>query len=757
MIWLLALAACAGNSGEKADKGETIGTEEVVAREPERRPVALPPGEAITTECFASQLEREKSYRRNQGSPTPMPTTAAPPPGLSAPTPKAATKAPFRPRAEPAEAEAAPAADGASTATSTPPSSGGRAARPDPSVSTEIIASSDSSVVHYDESGSVISKNGPAGSSGTGGLLGSRRGGGDVAGAEQTLQPTEAKPDATVGYKGTDKKRDQGNAGPRRANDEAPRQKPKVEEAKVHLPPQPRVDWGGTTWLSNDDSMSLASAQRLLYDVKEHVDFQPSEVRPHELLNYFTFDSQKPESPDLFSVTSSAEQTGSDQLTLALSVQGAMPERRPLDLTLVVDVSGSMTAEGRMDYVKRGLNKMSEQLERGDRVNLVIFDNQVCTPLEDYVQGRDAPSVLSEAIDQLRPRGSTDLDAGLHEGYRLAGKFASQDSAHDRNHRVMVLTDALLNTGDVNPDTVSEIAKNYENNGVRLTGVGVGREFNDAVLDKLTEKGKGAYVYLGSEAVVDRIMGVGFRSLTETIAHDVRFELDLPDSLGLSRFYGEEASSDPEDIQPINYYAGTRQLFLQDLRVRDGRIVGADPIALTIHYQDATTGEAREQRYTVSVGQALATDHHNVDKARALMAWTDFLQARAMHGEPCSAPLTEYRSRAGKVTDDAEIAYVNSLTGPLCGVDLGSPVDSGVAWRVRVDSDTPIAEVTLSCPSGEQRQTLSASDTVARFNATPGSCTLTLQGPVPLMAKVNVPATGGEARCTVRGGRMSCG
>ena len=78
-------------------------------------------------------------------------------------------------------------------------------------------------------------------------------------------------------------------------------------------------------------------------------------------------------------------------------------------------------------------------------------------------------------------------------------------------HRfLMVLTDALLNTGNVDTNTVSEIGRAYNRDGIRLTGVGVGRGFNDTMLDKLTEKGKGAYVFLGSEAVVDRIFGVGF-------------------------------------------------------------------------------------------------------------------------------------------------------------------------------------------------------------------------------------------------------
>ena len=53
----------------------------------------------------------------------------------------------------------------------------------------------------------------------------------------------------------------------------------------------PTLDYGGETWLSNDDSMSLASAQRLLWAVDNHRSWTASQIRPHELLNYFSFDT----------------------------------------------------------------------------------------------------------------------------------------------------------------------------------------------------------------------------------------------------------------------------------------------------------------------------------------------------------------------------------------------------------------------------------------------------------------------------------
>jgi Ca-activated chloride channel homolog len=519
---------------------------------------------------------------------------------------------------------------------------------------------------------------------------------------------------------------------------------------------QSALDWGGTIYLSNDDSMSLASAQRLIYAVQHGYSFTVPQIRPHELLNYFSFDTVAPDVDQVFDVQVSAEKTGDDTLTMALAVRGAMPERQPLDLTVVVDRSGSMGEAGRMDYTRKGLQIMSDQLLAGDRLDIVLFDDEICTPLQNYVVGRDDPELLNKTIRQMRPRGSTDLDLGLREGYRLA---KSHEDVRQRNRRVMLLTDAMLNTGDVNHDTVSEIGRAFDKDNIRLTGIGVGRDFNDDVLDKLTEKGKGAFVYLGSEAVVERVFGVGFPSLVQTIAHDVQFRLDLPKSLAMERFYGEESSTKASDIQPINYYAGTSQVFLQDLTIDHDKFRGGDEVTFTAIYKNAITGEPEERSFHTSVGAMLESDRHNVRKARALMSWSDTLITEAMTGG-CGSELAVYAERSSLVSEDVEIAFVDGLVEKMCGVQLAKvehPVDRKlVDYKVKVDSDIPIAEVSLECGTSRLAQSLSSSDTVAKFSAPAGSCTLELQGNVGMRTSVNVPVTGGDLRCVIRGGRMSC-
>lgn len=532
---------------------------------------------------------------------------------------------------------------------------------------------------------------------------------------------------------------------------------------ELSAPIGPKVDWGAKVYLSNDDSMSLASAQHLLHAVDHGQPYSVTEVRPHELLNYFSFDYAAP--PDgktaLFSVLPSAEKTAAETLTVAFAVRGAMPARKPLDLTVVVDRSGSMSAEGRMTYVKRALDLASKRLVDGDRLDLVWFDHEVCTPVENFVVGRDDPRVVASALADLAPRGATNIGIGLQEGYRIAAD-KSRDVGITRNRRVMLLTDALANQGTIDAAALGKVGEGFDKMGIRLTGVGVGVGFNDKILDQVTERGKGPYVYLGSEAVVDRMFGAdGFRSLTETVATDVQFSIDLPESVAMERFYGEEASTDKADVQTITYSAGTTQLFLQDLRVDPNKARPTDRIDFEVTYRDAATGEPGKQAFSWSLGSLLSADRHNLRKGRALMAWTDLLTAHSLGADECGAPTTTWAERAASLRDDAEIAYVNKLVGKWCRVP-DAPVavlpPTTAPFKVRVDSDVPIAEVSLACGARSWTQAIGGADTVARFEAAPaGACTVTLAGMVPLSAAVDVPSVGGDVKCTVRGGRVICG
>jgi Ca-activated chloride channel family protein len=412
----------------------------------------------------------------------------------------------------------------------------------------------------------------------------------------------------------------------------------------------------------------------VLWSLERHAPVPLDQLRPHEFLNWFAFRHEAPAPDAPFAIHGEARELEGSTLSLALAVTATEGRRRPLDLTLILDRSGSMQESGRLDYLKRGLLLAADRLQPGDRVDMVVFDGSVCTPVEGWVVGRDDPTLLRRAIEAISPTGSTNLAAGLREGYRVArAHLAADPPGVPRNRRAMLVTDALLNTGDVDEALVSDIGAAFEEGGIRLTGVGVGREFNDSMLDRLTEKGHGVYVFMGSVPSVDRIFGEGFDRLTRTVAEDVRIALSLPRSLGMQRFYGEEMSVDPADVQPVNVQAGATQLFLEDLRFRGGAPDPAAPLQVDIAWTDPDTGERSAWRWASTVGEVLANGSANVDKGRALMAFTDMIVEDGVSGGYCKAARAELLRRA-EVAHDPDVDRLVTLAGDRC-------TRAPVAWR----------------------------------------------------------------------------
>lgn len=426
-------------------------------------------------------------------------------------------------------------------------------------------------------------------------------------------------------------------------------------------------DWGAALYLSNDDTMSLSSAQRVMYAIDHFLPLPAEHIRPHELLNYFTFDTTEPAAGDDFAIRPSLAQVSGkqDEYSLALSVTGPLvnrDSRRNVVLSLVVDRSGSMSAEGRMEYLKRGLLKMTHELKRGDIVNLTLFDHSVCSPIEGFVVGRDDERTLTRAINALAPRGSTDVHSGLTAGYSMAD-HAYQPSY---SNRVVLITDALANTGVTDPGMMSMISQYYDSRKIRLSGVGVGREFNDELLDRLTERGRGAYVFLGSEAEVDAVFGARFVSLIETTANDVHFRLHLPPSLRMNVFYGEESSTVKEDVQAIHYSANTAQLFLSDVMVRGGQLRPEDEFMLSVEYENPSTGEKLEEQFAYTLGEA-QHDARNVRKGHLVMAFIDGLAEMAARPSYYGASAGSWSDEGGYARCEEGRAELSRLSTDLAG------------------------------------------------------------------------------------------
>ncbi|MFF3335377.1 von Willebrand factor type A domain-containing protein [Streptomyces sp. NPDC002888] len=250
-----------------------------------------------------------------------------------------------------------------------------------------------------------------------------------------------------------------------------------------------------STFALDVDTASYGYARRALAEGRLPA---PSTVRPEEFVNSFRQDYERP-GGDGFTVTVDGARTGEEDWSLVrvgLATRPAEPsgERPPAALTFVIDVSGSMAEPGRLDLAQQSLGVMTDRLRDDDSVAIVTFSNEAETVLPMTRLGGNRDEV-HEAIDSLEPTASTNLGAGVETGYATAVESLREGATN----RVVLVSDALANTGDTDADTILErIADARREHGITLFGVGVGSDYGDALMERLADKGDGHTVYVSN-------------------------------------------------------------------------------------------------------------------------------------------------------------------------------------------------------------------------------------------------------------------
>ncbi len=224
---------------------------------------------------------------------------------------------------------------------------------------------------------------------------------------------------------------------------------------------------------------------------------------------------------------------------LRFGVQGyrvPVEERKPLRLTFVIDISGSMDMENRLGTVKRALTMLVDQLDRRDMVEIIVYGSQARVAL-NWVSG-DARSTILRVINRLSTEGATNAEAGLRLGYRNA--MVELDPA--ANNRVILCSDGVANVGSTDADSILDFVHGYVEEGITLTTVGFGMgNYNDVLLEQLADRGDGSYHYIDTLEQARKLFVDELTSTLQVIAYDAKVQVDFnPEVVENYRLIGYE-------------------------------------------------------------------------------------------------------------------------------------------------------------------------------------------------------------------------
>lgn len=206
--------------------------------------------------------------------------------------------------------------------------------------------------------------------------------------------------------------------------------------------------------------------------------------------------------------------------------------RLPMNLALVIDRSGSMGSEDKLVHAKAAAEQLVSRLRPEDRLAIVAYDDSIRT-LVPSTTLEDEDSIRA-AIRGLAPGGSTDLHGGMVEGAEQVR------GSHDpeRLNRVLLLSDGLANHGVSNRGAIQRRASRCFEEGVQITTMGMGLQYDEDLLVGIAREAGGNYYYVDHAEAVGRHLDSEIDRMAQVVARHVELRVALGDGVRVGDVYG---------------------------------------------------------------------------------------------------------------------------------------------------------------------------------------------------------------------------
>lgn len=237
-----------------------------------------------------------------------------------------------------------------------------------------------------------------------------------------------------------------------------------------------------------------------------------------------------------------------------LRIEGAAPpdeDRTPLNLSLVLDRSGSMWGE-KLHAAREAAVQLVRRLAPEDVVSVIAYDEdvQVVAP---PATGEDQEDLVRR-IREIGPGGSTNLSGGWLRGMELVRLCQRTEGVN----RVILLTDGLANVGVTEPSRLVELAANGAGGGISTTTIGFGQGYDEDLLRAMADAGRGGTWYVEKADQAAGIFDEELQGLLSLAAQNVQVFIHPDrhaDAAKVLHEYPESVEGDVLSLQVGDLYA----------------------------------------------------------------------------------------------------------------------------------------------------------------------------------------------------------
>lgn len=189
------------------------------------------------------------------------------------------------------------------------------------------------------------------------------------------------------------------------------------------------------------------------------------------------------------------------------------------DVVFVVDTSGSMAEEGKMEKARSALLYGIRILRPQDRFNVISFAGEEHLMESGLITADEAGRKRGESfVKGLKPVGGTNINQSL-----LAGLKQFQQS--DRPKILIFMTDGLPTVDETNVNKIVDNVRKAHKPGIRLFTFGVGYDVNTALLDKVASENGGVADYVEPKEDLEVKVSNFFTKVNYPVLTDLNLDL----------------------------------------------------------------------------------------------------------------------------------------------------------------------------------------------------------------------------------------
>jgi Ca-activated chloride channel family protein len=209
-------------------------------------------------------------------------------------------------------------------------------------------------------------------------------------------------------------------------------------------------------------------------------------------------------------------------------------ERVPVNVAIVIDKSGSMSSDRKIENAKEAALLAVDKLDSSDILSVVAYNHevQVLVPATKLTDKR----AVREEIRRLNADGTTALYAGVQKGAGEVRKFLERQ----RVNRIVLISDGLANVGPSSPDQLGRLGCQLAEEGVSVTTIGLGLGYNEDLMSKLAFNSDGGHYFAEKSSDLAEVFDKEFSRALSVVAQKVQIEIICGEGMRPVRILGRE-------------------------------------------------------------------------------------------------------------------------------------------------------------------------------------------------------------------------